>query len=328
MKQKEFGGYLPLELPHKEEWFDQYRDMNVYRLNCGRSAIAAAIHDARPSKIYIPYYNCAVVAETVKTTGVPYAYYFLDDHFEPDLPEIGENEWLLFASYFGAPSRERIDRICKKFRRIIFDNTQAFFAEPVMNESCYNVYSCRKFFGVSDGAYLVTSKECSDMNYDADVSWERAGFLMKCIETGTNGAYEDSLASEASLENGIKGMSVLSKRILQSIDYEAVRDQRQANYEYLEQRLGPMNRLPTARDLTSPMVYPFYVEDASLRRKLIEAKVYIPQWWKYLLQMVGDNTLEAKLSQYLLPLPIDQRYSREDMSQLADLVGTFVQQNR
>ena len=40
--QREFGGYLPLELPHKQEL---YTGPGVLRLNCGRSAICAALRD-------------------------------------------------------------------------------------------------------------------------------------------------------------------------------------------------------------------------------------------------------------------------------------------
>ena len=38
--QREFGGYLPLELPHGQEL---YTGAGVLRLNCGRNAIVAAL---------------------------------------------------------------------------------------------------------------------------------------------------------------------------------------------------------------------------------------------------------------------------------------------
>ena len=41
--QREFGGYLPLELPHGQEL---YTGAGVLRLNCGRNAIVAALRDA------------------------------------------------------------------------------------------------------------------------------------------------------------------------------------------------------------------------------------------------------------------------------------------
>ena len=45
--QREFGGYLPLELPHGQEL---YTGAGVLRLNCGRNAIVAAPCATRAQK--------------------------------------------------------------------------------------------------------------------------------------------------------------------------------------------------------------------------------------------------------------------------------------
>ena len=60
--QREFGGYLPLELPHGQEL---YTGAGVLRLNCGRNAIVAALRDAGAKKVYLPYYNCNTVYDAV-----------------------------------------------------------------------------------------------------------------------------------------------------------------------------------------------------------------------------------------------------------------------
>lgn len=38
---------------------------------------------------------------------------------------------------------------------IILDNTQSFFQKPISGID--TIYSCRKYFGVPDGAYLSTN---------------------------------------------------------------------------------------------------------------------------------------------------------------------------
>lgn len=60
--QREFGGYLPLELPHGQEL---YTGAGVLRLNCGRNAVVAALRDAGAKKVYLPYYNCNTVYDAV-----------------------------------------------------------------------------------------------------------------------------------------------------------------------------------------------------------------------------------------------------------------------
>lgn len=73
--QREFGGYLPLELPHGQEL---YTGAGVLRLNCGRNAIVAALRDAGAKKVYLPYYNCNTVYDAVTRAGFAVERYPLD----------------------------------------------------------------------------------------------------------------------------------------------------------------------------------------------------------------------------------------------------------
>lgn len=68
------------------------------------------------------------------------------------------------------------------------------------------------------------------------------------------------------------------------------------------------------------MVYPLLVRNKKLRQYLIGHKVYVSQWWKAVLQDPAGNAFEKKLSEYLLPLPVDQRYTKEDMLDIYHLV--------
>ena len=70
--QREFGGYLPLELPHGQEL---YTGAGVLRLNCGRNAIVAALRDAGAKKVYLPYYNCNTVYDDVTRAGFAVEHY-------------------------------------------------------------------------------------------------------------------------------------------------------------------------------------------------------------------------------------------------------------
>lgn len=63
-----------------------------------------------------------------------------------------------------------------------------------------------------------------------------------------------------------------------------------------------------------------FVRVDGLRGRLIKNKVYVSQWWKYLLELLPADSVEADYSRYLLPLPIDQRYTPDDMRALAALV--------
>ena len=318
---KEFGGYLPLELKEGQELFDRYEGAKLARFNSGRASIVAAVKAVSPTKLYIPYYNCSVVREALERAGISYSLYSLDENLEPALAQIEAGAWILYVHYFGIASEDKIRAVANKYRNVIFDNTQAFYAKPVLDGNCMNVYSPRKFVGLTDGGYLVWSgpQEVSEA-YPQDVSWARAGFLFKSIELGTNAAYQDNLESKLCLAEGIKRMSELTRRMLRSVDYEDLAQRRERNYRVLVERFRSVNELRLPMEGFAPFVYPLLIEEPGLRQRVVGNHIYTPQWWKYLLNEVPQDSVEARLSKWLLPLPVDQRYTEQDMNEMAGIV--------
>ena len=316
----EYGGYLPLELPDGREYYDEADGLSVCRLNCGRNAVVVALQLAACEKVFIPYYNCNVVRDALTANGIAFDYYLLDDDFMPKVETLGANEWLLYVNYFGGALRNNLEQVAQRYQRVVFDNTQAFYAKPVVQPACFNVYSPRKFFGVADGAYLVWSdRRLQAKDYPPDVSWDRASFLLKSLELGTNAAYHDNLRSEEDLGEGVKAMSALTQAMLSSIDYLGIREKRLRNIQVARNLLDSINELDRNLD-GDLMVYPLLVTHDDLRHNLVSERVYVPQWWKYLLDVVPQDSLEHRLSTYLLPLPIDQRYCEQDIEELCELV--------
>lgn len=318
---KEIGGYLPLELDIKSELYTESESLNIVRLNSGRAAITIAAQAVKPKRLYIPYYNCNSVREFLSKHNIAYELYYLDRDLEPKIDAIGRDDWILYVNYYGVLSEKKITKVVKKYRNVIIDNTQAFFSRPILDDNCFNVYSPRKFVGVSDGGYLVWSGDRRvNVDFPFDHSWERAGYLLKSIEMGTNSAYRDFLESEENLKCDIKRMSPLTQRILQSVDYEKVRNRRERNFDYLRNELDSINGIDISFESTAPFVYPLLIKNARIRERLVKRKIYVPQWWKYLLEEVSRVSIEYELSNYLIPLPIDQRYSECEMRDMVKVV--------
>lgn len=322
----EFGGYLSLELKRGDNYFEQDSTLSFREFNSGRGAIVAALEAVSPSKVFVPYYNCHYVEETLIYNGFTIERYFLDDSFFPILDNISNNEWILYIDYFGLCNNEFKNKIVLKYKNVIFDNTQSFYALPIQADNVFNVYSCRKFFGTSDGAYLVWKNDiCINKYYEKDISWERCKHLLKSIETGTNSAYQESLESENQIGYTVKEMSLLTKRIMQSIDYVDVREKRIRNFKFVHEHLHDINEMKISmQEYNVPMIYPLVVSNAEIRYRLIEEKIYIPQWWKYLLEILPENTIEYRLSKYLLPLPIDQRYSINEIEIMINRIKNII----
>ena len=309
------GGYFSLELPKREEY---HKD--AIKLNTGRNCLEYILCARRYSKVYIPYYTCEVILEPFRKLNVAYEFYYIDIHLEiTDEIHLNPDEALLYTNYYGLKQRY-VETLEERYGlQLIIDNTQAFYARPV--DSLDTFYTCRKFFGVPDGAYLYTNARLDD-ELEQDVSWNRMDFLTKRIDYGAEAGYSDFREqSESLVGQSIKRMSNLTGRLMQSIDYDAVARQRWNNYMLLNSSLGPTNQLELPMDLdTVPMVYPYLTDKKDLRDYLIKNKVFVARYWPNVQEWAGKDTVEQYLSFNLLPLPIDQRYCEDDMKRIIELI--------
>ncbi|MBO6254339.1 MAG: hypothetical protein J6O49_11900 [Bacteroidaceae bacterium] len=309
------GGYFSLELPQREEY---HKD--AIRLNTGRNCLEYILRARGYKKVYIPYYTCDVVLEPFKKLGVPYEYYHIDIHFEiRDRFTLKEGEALLYTNYYGLKQRY-VEQLAEKVgNRLIVDNTQAFYAKPVAGNDTF--YTCRKFFGVPDGAYLYTDKQL-DMELEQDQSYERMLSLTKRIDLSPEAGYQDFRdTSKALVGQPIKRMSKLTQRMMQGIDYEAMAKQRRENYQMLHDALGEENNLEfLLEDNAVPMVYPYLVPVKGLREKLIENKIFVARYWPSVLEYTKQDDIDYLLAFQMQPLPIDQRYGEEEMKRIIEII--------
>lgn len=318
----EFGGFLPIDSSfqpfYKENTFQQ-----ILELNLARNAIIEAFRDSNWDTLWLPIYTCKSVFDAVKKAGIKYRSYNIKENFLPDIKHLPENHGILITNYYGIFDEKRYEQFLELYSNIIFDNTQSFYQRPVRKKHVYNVYSPRKFFGVTDGAYLICERFNYSHTYKKDYSFNRAEYLFQSTEKGTNAVYDSYLKAENELsESAPLEMSELTKSLLGRIDYESVQRKRNHNFSILAKKLSRYNGLSISINSVSPMVYPLLIDTPkkNFRKYLVENKLYIPQWWKWVLDNPQSNSFEKKLSQHLYPLPIDQRYNEEDMKCMIEIV--------
>ena len=319
---KEIGGYFELEIYKSSEYYG-----DAIKLNTARNAIKYILRAQNVKTVYVPYLTCESVIEPIKASGVYYRFYSIDDKLEvtgmrPEM--LHENDKLLYINYFGVKNAH-VDTLAERFgSKLIVDNTQAFYKEPVAHtDTCY---SPRKFFGLPDGGYLYTDTML-DEELEKDVSYERCRDLLGRIDTDAATFYAEYVKHNESLIGlPLKKMSTLTQTMLASIDYEKARLTRERNYRYLHDRLNALNALEIDHaDIHGPMVYPLLIETEGLREYLISEKIYVATYWKEVLDFVErPGTVEEKMVRYLLPIPIDQRYGSDDMERIASTVKKYL----
>lgn len=312
---KPIGGYFELELPQRSEYHSA-----AIALNTGRNCLEYIIRVRGYKRVYLPYYSCEVLLEPFKKLDVDFTFYHINERLE--LVEdilLKDGGALLCINYFGLKG-EYVETLAAKYgRQLIVDNTQAFYAEPLAGVDTF--YSCRKFFGVADGAYLYCD-QLLDMELEQDQSWQCMDYLLKRIDVSPEAAYADFKARSTDLhDNPIRTMSRLSHRIMASIDYQQAAQRRRENYLLLDGALKDKSRisLPSA-DGAVPMVYPFLTDDEGLRQRLIDHKIFVAQYWPNVLSWCDENCTDHQLTKQLIPLPIDQRYGEEDMKRIVQLI--------
>ena len=312
---KEIGGYLELEEPAGQEYYP-----DLCGVNLGRTALLWLMEARRCKKIYLPFFLCDSVTGACERSGAEIEFYHMDEGLHPVLEErtLPEGEYLYLVNYYGQLTDDKIRKYKKIYGNIIVDHTHAFFQKPLKGVD--TLYSCRKFWGVSDGAYLSTDAVLP-MDKPVDHSNKRMGHILGRYEENAGVYYQEMLQNAARYEGmEIRRMSRLTENLLGAIDYETGRRKREENYRILSEAL-PSEFIFTRVTPEGPFVYPYYhKEGLKLRRWLAEHKIFVPTYWKNILEECTESSLEYQWAADVLPLPCDQRYGKEEMQYMAERI--------
>lgn len=321
----EYGGTLHLErIGYRNNPYLKY---DCLKLNSGRLAIYMAVKDYNAKTVYLPLYICPSVREYLISNGVKVKEYNLDYNFMPIMNNLNQNEMILWVNYFGCMFNEIKHHIIDKFKdQLILDNSQALFDMPVDGTENYYVYSCRKFIGVPDGAILVKhniKKENESLltnNYDTS----RWGYLSKASDYGSNHVYGNYLENEERFYNSRDKMSHITEQYLNAVDWNRIKRIRKRNFNVLHDTLSVQNGLNIDFETDTPFMYPFYNHNNNLRSKLLENNIFVPTIWKHIISCTESNANEKDWAKHIIPIPIDQRYSSDDMIYIAKFIQNIL----
>ena len=291
-------------------------------LNCGRNCLAYLIKARNIKKIKLPFYMCDSVFNVCKKYGTKISFYHIDEQFKPVDVTLEDDEWLYLMNYYGQLTTEYLTELKCKYDRIIVDNAQAYFDDPIPNTD--TLYTCRKFFGVPDGAFLYTDASLDEI-FPVDESFERMHFLLGRFERTASEFYSEySANNHLFLSEPIKQMSRLTDNLLHGIDYGFVKERRTANFTLYHEKLKSINQLEL-REVEGAFAYPLLIENgASIRKVLQQKKIYIPTLWPNVLKELKEGSTEFRLVADLLPLPCDQRYDNADILTILQEVCKYV----
>lgn len=318
MNNQEIGGYLELEHLISRPYYPHLK-----KINTGRHALLYVLKAKKIHTLHLPSYLCDSVSAVCEQNEIKTREYAVDGDFLPVIdkpPAAGEA--LLLVNYYGQLTDELIFEYKKKWDRIIVDHTQAFFQKPLLGVDTF--YSCRKFFGVPDGAYLYTDKQITE-ELERDVSKERMKHLLGRYEGRAFDYYQDFQDHERFFrQESLKKMSLLTENLLGAVNYGWVKMVREENFQILYEALQVKNRLKLRKPI-GPFAYPFYfTKGEEVRRELARRHIYIPTLWPNVVKDLTQDRLETDYAKHILPLPCDQRYAAKDMEKLIAALQEFL----
>lgn len=323
---KEIGGYFELQRFSGESY---HKD--AIALNCGRACFAYLVELRGIQKIWVPDFMCASVPALLNREGVKVLTYPIGIDMLPDYTKfmVSDDEWLLLADYYGQLRRKDVSRaLAESGGNLIVDETQGFFRAPWVGAD--TVYSCRKWFGVADGGYLVTSDGARLVReIPQDESHARMGFVLGRFERPASEFYEESSGNNDFFANEpTKRMSPITENLMRVIDYELAKNRRDSNWDILAEALSEANLMnPLKPD--GAFMYPFMTTNAqTVRQKLIAGHIYVPCLWPNILRDVYKGSIAQRFAELILPLPLDQRYGEAEMRFVVSVVlGALEEKN-
>jgi len=308
---REIGGYLGLEAFSGREYHE-----DAAAVNSGRNALLYVLKVRGYRKIYIPRFLCDSVRALCLREGVAFEEYAVGRDFRPCFAGMpGPGEAVYIVNYYGQISDRELLDMQRHWGRVIVDNVQDFFRRPLTGVD--TVYSCRKFFGVPDGGYAACEGK---LPLEKDASRDRMRHILGRYEVTGSAFYADFQKNdEIFYDLPLRAMSPVTRNILRGVNYDAVRQKRNENYAVLAAALDRKNPLRlTAPD--GPYCYPFYCENGmALKKKLAQEKIYVSTLWPDVDSPAGS--VEKDYAENILPLPVDQRYGREDMERIVNELG-------
>lgn len=287
-------------------------------LNAGRACLRLIIDRLRPRRMHVPFLICDSVLLPLREAGVEVVFHGMDDAMRALFPrEMAPDELLLVVDHHGVRADTVADAVRRHGPRAVIDLTHALYA-PVQKGQ-WAFASVRKWFGVPDGG-LLHAPVGVDLPEERNTVYSLDHLVLRDRAPGA-----EALAAYA-MNNGLMRTvplraSMVTEALLLHTDREAARKARVANFNALHALLGGDNRLPVDPDgVTGAIGYPFLPPAPVPHRALHARGLFVPCYWPDVLQRAdpeGRFATDRRLAQEVLPLPIDQRYTPDDMEEVA-----------
>lgn len=306
----------------------------------GRDALRAIAlkYQNNYKRVLLPALCCDSMVSPFNIIGYEVFFYKLKSDLSVDFNDIllkmNTDTIFLYMNYFGinAIDNEKLSHVMEQFKNTIFieDRTHDISAKrgKAYNPD-YTICSIRKWISIPDGGILWSLKNLNSFpkvkdTYFSDVRICAMKDKSEYLKTG-NKIIKEKFRKELNKANQylntseiVADMSKKSYEILENINFEKIYNQRKLNaislYEKIEDIKGISNLMTTNSFLSSTIYHPVIVEKRDeIQSKLAKEDIYCPVIWPLPRQAIGVCEISDHISNHMLALPCDHRYTVNDM---------------
>lgn len=305
----------------------------------GRDALRAIAlkYKNKYKRVLLPALCCESMVFPFKATGYELFFYKLNSDLSSDTNDIllkmNHSTIFLYMNYFGINSIQDEDLfyIQERFGNSIFieDRTHDILAKrgKVYNPD-YTICSIRKWISIPDGGILWSSKNLNSLpkvkdTYFSDIRLSAMKDKSIYLKTRNN-IIKEKFRKELTDANQyldvneiVADMSKKSYEIIKNINFEKIYNQRKINAISLYKQIAnikEVSNLTTTNSLLSTIYHPVLVEKRDeMQNKLAKENIYCPVIWPLPRQAIGICKISDYISNHMLALPCDHRYSINDM---------------
>ncbi len=323
----------------------------VYFSLCREALYAIADSLCKTNKrVLLPAYTCDTVITPFKELGWECHYFSVDKNLRMNSDSVRAQykqhqiSLIVVHPYYGMELNQEEEALLKELHeqgcRIVVDVTQGIYTKQNLDFVDYYVGSYRKWFKVPDGAFLKSKQGAASIpqplvENDDFVAVQTSAMYLR-------GAYfrsQNQLIKDISIKLNKKAEGQIDHHItphkMSSFSYSIFKEKREdqcqtsrvENYRYLFENLSKIEEIEVVcRDMgevkTAPLYFTFYTQDRkALQLALAEEHIYAPVIWPVVYDEVIIDESIRYIYDSLLAIPIDQRYTQEDMAKVVEIIN-------
>lgn len=312
-------------------------EMHYYLTDSGRSSLRLILRSAMKAKKYLlPDYLCRIILDIFDESGIAYEFYGVNRDLAINIDDLKGKSYdaIYLINYFG--QKCRLEEYISEIKDKLVIEDYAFspdFEKPAIINKWVGFNSFRKFSILPEGSNIKSSLKLDDSQIRKGVPpFVEMKYKAKAIKyeyLGKNSYSEDSYLdifsrAEDALDKQKEIYSISSKGLVYLVEFyrnlEKEYHIRKENFKALDKHLKDKSVK------ISPEYYSFYVLDVDnrdeLRRHLFSKRMFLPVHWPVI------KGIKNELYERLLSVPVDSRYNRDDMKNIARVINDHTRRSR